>query len=95
MTDKKDRIKKIAVLVSAMRAVGAKGILLEDGETLSITEITDERNGYLDRCSGYYDKWYRYNRSDEGKAYDRGVQKALEEHTCSDKCTIIEGKGGE
>lgn len=33
----------------------------------------DEQRGYSDRMAHCYDKWYRYNRSDNGAAYDRGV----------------------
>ena len=34
------------------------------------TARKDIKKGYLDRKTGYYDKWYRYNRADEGRAYD-------------------------
>lgn len=39
----------------------------------------DFEAGYRDRKAHYYDKWYRYNRWDEGKAYDDGCQKAVNE----------------
>lgn len=35
-------------------------------------QVKDALVGYLDCQAGYYDKWYRYNHSDEGKAYDLG-----------------------
>lgn len=37
----------------------------------------DEVKGYEDRKNHYYDKWYRYTRSDNGAAYDRGVVKCV------------------
>lgn len=39
-------------------------------------EYTDFEYGYRDGKAGTYDKWYRYNRKDEGKEYDMGIQKA-------------------
>lgn len=33
--------------------------------------------GFKDAEAGYYDKWYRYNRADEGKRYDEGVLEAI------------------
>jgi len=39
----------------------------------------DEQKGYEDRKAHCYDKWYRYNRSDNGSAYDRGVVKCVNE----------------
>lgn len=39
----------------------------------------DEQKGYADRKAHYYDKWYRYNRSDDGAAYDRGVIRCVNE----------------
>jgi hypothetical protein len=39
----------------------------------------DERRGYLDRMAHCYDKWYRYNRSDNGMAYDLGVVRCVNE----------------
>lgn len=42
----------------------------------------DEQRGYSDRMAHCYDKWYRYNRSDDGAAYDRGVVRCVnEKHT--------------
>lgn len=40
---------------------------------------TDFEKGYEEAKAGYYDKWYRYNRKDQGYEYDRGVNKAKEE----------------
>lgn len=40
---------------------------------------TDFEVGYRDGKLGMYDKWYRYNRKDEGKEYDIGIQKAKRE----------------
>ena len=34
----------------------------------------DRKAGCSDCKAGYYDKWYRYNRKDGGKAYDEGWQ---------------------
>ena len=39
----------------------------------------DEQRGYSDRMAHCYDKWYRYNRSDNGAAYDRGVVRCVNE----------------
>ena len=30
------------------------------------TVKADEKRGYNDRRAGFYDKWYRYNRDDDG-----------------------------
>ena len=35
--------------------------------------------GFKDASAGYYDKWYRYNRKDEGSRYDFGVKAALDQ----------------
>ena len=53
-------------------------------------QAKDEKAGYRDRMAGYYDKWYRYNRSDDGAAYDRGVHRAALQKKCPGDCTIIE-----
>jgi hypothetical protein len=52
--------------------------------------ITDEKRGYKDRLAGFYDKWFRYNRNDEGAAYDRGCVKAVDTGKCPECFTIIE-----
>ena len=49
----------------------------------------DIKSGYNDRFVGYYDKWYRYNRADEGRAYDAGVKRATQEPKCKDEMRII------
>ena len=51
---------------------------------------TDEQRGYKDRLAGFYDKWYRYNRADDGAAYDLGCVKAVETGKCPDHFTLIE-----
>lgn len=54
------------------------------------TAKMDIEVGFRDRMVGYYDKWYRYNRSDEGRAYDLGVKRALENPKCVGDFNIIE-----
>ena len=54
------------------------------------TCIKDITAGYKERKAGYYDKWYRYARADEGAAYDAGVRLAAEESECSEEFHIIE-----
>lgn len=49
----------------------------------------DRKAGYDDRMAGYYDKWYRYKRSDNGKAYDEGQQAALKNPKCEGSMEII------
>lgn len=36
----------------------------------------DYKAGIADCQAGQYDKWYRYNREDDGAAYDAGWQEA-------------------
>lgn len=36
----------------------------------------DYKAGIADCQAGQYDKWYRYNRADNGAAYDAGWQEA-------------------
>lgn len=46
------------------------------------SEISSNRDfdfGYRDGKSGYYDKWYRYNRNDNGAEYERGIKLAIKE----------------
>lgn len=62
-------------------------------EMLYDTTLKDIRKGFQDRNAGYYDKWYRYNRKDDGRAYDAGTRLALQEG-CTEDCTIIECVGG-
>lgn len=54
------------------------------------TARKDIENGYKERMVGYYDKWYRYNHADEGRAYDLGVKEATTNEKCKDYCNIIE-----
>jgi len=53
------------------------------------TASKDIRNGYNERGVGYYDKWYRYTRADEGRAYDLGVKLAAATAGCPEEMTII------
>lgn len=54
-----------------------------------MARLTDKQQGEKDRMAGYYDKWYRYNRPDEGAAYDRGCETAMESGACSDYPIMI------
>lgn len=54
------------------------------------TAKKDEAAGYRDRKAGYYDKWYRYNRDDDGAAYDKGCVRAVNEGKCADNFVLIE-----
>lgn len=54
------------------------------------TARKDIKRGYDERMVGYYDKWYRYNHADEGRAYDMGVRYATTQSKCSDDYHIIE-----
>lgn len=62
-----------------------------------MTHSTDAERGYKDRLAGYYDKWYRYNRPDNGAEYDKGVVRAINTDRCpTDRFTMIEsGEGGQ
>lgn len=51
--------------------------------------ITDRTRGERDRLAGYYDKWYRYNRSDEGAEYDAGCVAAVDSGKCPEHFTLI------
>jgi len=53
------------------------------------TAMKDIKNGYNERAVGYYDKWYRYSRADEGRAYDLGVRLAADTEGCKSKMIII------
>jgi len=50
----------------------------------------DRDAGFRDRMAGFYDKWYRYNHSDNGKAYDEGVALALKTNNHSEDFYLIE-----
>lgn len=52
--------------------------------------MKDIERGYNERGVGYYDKWYRYNHADEGRAYDEGCKLACAVIGCCETMTIIE-----
>lgn len=59
------------------------------------TEKRDENAGYNDRIAGFYDKWYRYNRVDNGAAYDKGCIKAVNSGKIkTDNFTLIQANEG-
>ena len=75
-----------------------KPMYLYAGEMMTAEQLNDAyrktaehdiRNGYNERKIGYYDKWYRYSRADEGRAYDEGVKLATESAECADEMQII------
>lgn len=53
------------------------------------TQTRDFRAGYTACFAGYYDKWYRYNRNDDGVAYDEGYT-AARKAGCVVETQIIE-----
>jgi hypothetical protein len=59
-----------------------------------MNKCSDQRKGKADRLAGYYDKWYRYNRKDDGAEYDKGVVEAVNSGRCPDKFTLIEAYEG-
>ena len=61
-----------------------------DNDLRAITAHNDAEYGRRDRMAGYYDKWYRYNHSDDGAAYDAGVRMALQSDGCPEDYQIIE-----
>lgn len=54
------------------------------------TALKDIKAGFSERMVGYYDKWYRYSRTDEGAAYDAGTAFAVRQASCPIDYTIIE-----
>lgn len=52
--------------------------------------VRDFEAGQRDRRFGIYDKWYRYNHRDEGKAYDEGWQSVKEKDKWN-KLTFLNG----
>ena len=38
------------------------------------TNVDDFNSGKRDKNAGVYDKWFRWNRSDDGDAYDQGFR---------------------
>lgn len=78
--------------------IGTTPMFLYAGEQMTKTQIDaayietaskDIENGYKERGVGYYDKWYRYNRADEGRAYDMGVRLAADTDGCAGDFQII------
>lgn len=78
---------------------GEPHYLLNNGKSVTAAEYEaikaetakkDEAAGYRDRKAGYYDKWYRYNRADNGAAYDKGCVRAVNEGKCADDFILIE-----
>lgn len=53
--------------------------------------LSDYKCGKRDAAAGYYDKWYRYNRKDNGEEYDAGWQAARKENLVPDDITFIPG----
>lgn len=55
------------------------------------TETTrDFIKGVNDALDGLYDKFYRYNRKDDGEEYDAGIRWALENIPDVEIATILE-----
>lgn len=52
--------------------------------------IADFKQGLIDAKAGIYDKFYRYNREDDGLDYDRGWKAAVITGIASDELTIVE-----
>ena len=100
-TNQKARIQ-IVMQSTGCNATQARAALIEnswdtidavrtmEGKAATRSEQEDEKRGYADRLTGYYDKWYRYNRKDGGSAYDRGCVKAVNSGKCPDHFTLIE-----
>jgi hypothetical protein len=65
-------------------------VALKQAQDVLAQESKDFALGFKERMSGFYDKWYRRNRKDEGTAYDRGVMAACETEGVPSECTIIE-----
>ena len=59
-------------------------------EKMMTRKVTDQERGFKDRLAGFYDKWYRYNREDDGAKYDQGVVRAVNTGKCPDRFTLIE-----
>ena len=56
-------------------------------------KLSDFQLGYRDRVHGFYDKWYRYNRADDGAEYDRGCVYAINCGDAAESVQIIEADG--
>jgi hypothetical protein len=61
-----------------------------EATAMNDTNVKDYKQGKKDRMCGYYDKWYRYNRKDDGAAYDDGVKAAIDSGKAKDDVIIIE-----
>ena len=48
--------------------------------------------GVTDALEGIYDKFYRYNRSDEGREYDHGIRWSIDNISDVEINTFIENK---
>ncbi|MGN0807944.1 MAG: hypothetical protein ACI4MN_05830 [Candidatus Coproplasma sp.] len=68
--------------------IDGKSVYLMNGKTYTQEEVDrieqeridkDRKAGYNDRKNHFYDKWYRYNRTDNGKAYDEGCVQCVNE----------------
>ena len=79
--------------------IGHQPMYLYAGEFMSREQLDIEYSktakhdllaGYKERRVGYYDKWYRYSRADEGRAYDAGVRLAVSEESTPSEMHIIE-----
>jgi len=57
-------------------------------------QISDKERGRKDRLAGYYDKWFRYNRADDGAEYDRGIVEAVNSGKYPEYFTLIESSQG-
>jgi len=53
------------------------------------TKNSDWVAGRRDAKGGYYDKWYRHHRQDDGAAYDAGHRTLTKP---AEGCWVIEGK---
>ena len=73
------------------RFIYADGVYTKDelDDEYVKTARKDIEVGFKDRMVGYYDKWYRYSRADEGRAYDLGVQFAVSQPKCKGEMHII------
>lgn len=88
------KFAEISELVAAAKKHADEELAKENRMTNKIAEdkarLADEAKGFSDRNAGHYDKWYRYARSDEGAAYDRGCARAVDEGKCPEDFEIIE-----
>ncbi len=79
-------------------AIGNTPMYLYEGKALNRegideayfnTALKDIQKGYEERMAGYYDKWYREARADEGTAYDAGQRMATDSEKCPAEFHII------